>query len=161
VIGRSMRNINKASKNALRDFKISQEEANHNALVQAFHQIINGNPKVVKKGTRLSVTSVAKEASLSRGTVYLHKDILEKINNYKDNPRLSDYKRKKALEAKEAEKVEKSKLILTQLEVDKNKLAQENYRLTLELSGALDKISALSKEIINKKVVNIRGNNTI
>lgn len=148
--------VTKSSIIALQDYKHAQEEENHNALIQAFIRIQNNAPLVLKKGTKLSATSVAQEAKLSRGTLYKHKDILLKINAYKENPHSSEYRRRKALEAKEAEGVKKTKSLIDQLSIDKNKLAQENYKLTIEIADMRNKLTNLIKQNAKSNVKDIR-----
>lgn len=150
------RNITKASKNALREYKSSEEERNHNLLVKAFNRLVNNEPITLLKGTKLTVASVAKEAGLSRGTVYLHQDVFNKIAAYKANPSGSDFQRQKQIRATAIEKDESRKDLIEQLQIDKKKLAQENFRLSLDLRDANDRISELRKQRSAAKVVPIR-----
>ncbi len=154
-------NVNKKSKEALREFKQDQELRNHNSLVIAFNRLVNNEPINVKKGTRLTVVSVAKEAGVSRSTVYLHIDIIEKISAYKANPSGSDFKRNKSIRDAAVAKKEKIKGFVDQLKIDKHNLAQENFKLTLELKEANDRISELRKNRGVLKVVPISSTDTI
>jgi len=155
------RNLTKNSKDALREYKHSEEERNHNNLVKAFTRLVNNEPKIVKRGTKLTVTSVAKEAGLSRGAVYLHQEVLEKITAYKDNPSGSDFQRKKLIRESLVAKEEMRKSMIEQLQVEKHKLAQENFRLTMELQDSHDKLAELRKQRTSAKVVSIRQGDTI
>lgn len=141
------KSVTKQSINALKDFKATQEIETHNKLVEAINRLTNNKPIVVNKGTKLNVTDLAKEAGVSRGSVYKHKDIIERIHSIRDNPHKSDYQIKKAQEAKRIEAEKKNKSILDQLKIDKENLAQENYRLHFEL----DQVRV---ELDNEKVKN-------
>lgn len=144
------------STDAIRKFKKFEEERNHNNLINAFNRLINNDPEIVKKGTKLSVTAVAKEAGLSRGTLYLHKDVLNKVIAYKEGKTGSNFLRNKAIKEAEFAKEESRKYLIEQLQTDKHKLAQENFKLSLDLKEANEMISALRRQIASPKVVPIR-----
>lgn len=152
------KSVTKQSINALNDFKAAQELENHNKLVEAINRLSANQPKILKRGTKLNATNVALEAGVSRGTVYKHKDIIDKINTILENPHKSEYQIKKAQEAKRIEVEKRNKSILDQLTIDKANLAQENYRLNLELNEARTKLDNLIKEKNSRKVANIDAN---
>lgn len=159
------KSVTKQSIKALNGFKATQEIETHNKLVEAINRITNNNPIVVERGTKLNVTDVAKEARVSRGSVYNHKDIIERIHSIRENPHKSDYQIKKAQEAKRIEAEKKNKSILDQLKIDKENLAQENYRLHFELDQATEKIrdseskiEKLTKLANSRKISPIDGN---
>lgn len=61
-----------------------REIATHNALVEAYKRLERGEPTVVKKGTPITSSSVAREANVDRSVLYgKHRDILEKIQQTK------------------------------------------------------------------------------
>jgi hypothetical protein len=61
-----------------------REIATHNALVEAYNRLERGEPTVVKKGTLITPSSVAREAGVDRGVLYgKHRDILDKIQQTK------------------------------------------------------------------------------
>ncbi|HUI46108.1 MAG TPA: hypothetical protein VL122_09035 [Nitrospirota bacterium] len=72
--------------------------ATHNALVEAYNRLERGKPTVVKKGTLITPSSVAREADVDRNVLYRrHRDILLKIQQTmierKDGPGGRTHKR--------------------------------------------------------------------
>jgi len=154
------RGIHRNSTNALKNFKLAQEQEKHNELILALNRLINRQPLVVPKNSKLNVSNLALEAGVSRGSIYTHVEIFEKIKAYKENPNASDYQiAKKANELKNA----KEQLLneqLKKLQQDKFMLAQENLRINLELKDALETSSLLRKKLAFPKVVDFHKNTT-
>lgn len=148
----AIKKVTKQSIKALQEHKRLEEIENHNALVEAVNRLVNNKPKVVTKGTKLSVSTVAEEAGLSRGTVYRHQDIIKKLKSIKENPHKSDFQIKKAQEAKEAEKIKNLNSITDQLNYDKQKLAQELYKLGLENADLKSKVRNLERNLSKSRI---------
>jgi hypothetical protein len=77
--------IPEATQNALAAQKRQSVKETRQKLELALRRLANGNPTVVKKGTKISASSVAEEAGVDRVTLYrFHEPVLteiRKINN--------------------------------------------------------------------------------
>jgi len=137
-------------RNALADYKKKEEQQKHNDLVDALVRLKNGQGTIVKLGAleKIKATHVAKEAKVSRTLLYTtHKDIQKEIEKANKRRGTSRNEARKKQEQKEATKQE----IINSLNSDKQKLAQENYRLQLEVDDLHSTVKNLKEEIIELK----------
>lgn len=113
-------------------------------LEDALKRLIEDTPLVVKPGTKISPTSVAKEAGIDRVTLYRYHDpILRLIKINKNNVNKSsnsEAARKNTLIVKLRQLAEKA-----QEEV--SLLAKINYRLTAEKEEVLDLLNSRDRII--------------
>lgn len=124
-------------------------------LELAVRRLAHGNPRVVPKGTKLSASSVAKEAGVDRATLYrFHEPILSEIrrlNNSAPKAKLRSSRTKN----REAEmRLKEYRSLVEQAQSEVAALARINYRLQAridELESDLrmrdDRIGALQREV--------------
>ena len=113
--------------------KLSGDPATRKRINLAITAISKGRPKVVSKSRKLTVSSVAEEAGVTRASIYKdYRDLLAKIEGKVDKNirRQRDEKTSEIKELKEKNKALREELML---EREKNrKLASLNARLTYE-----------------------------
>jgi hypothetical protein len=127
---------------ALNDNATLREQEAHNDLVNALNRIVNGKTINIKVKPMEKITPVmlSKEANRSRSIIYdKHRYMLRKIDQA-NNKRGPTKRSKRLLDESKEQKKQK---IINQLNEDKKKLAQENYRLQLELQSYKEKINRL------------------
>ena len=74
-----------ATQEALAAQKRQSVQETRQKLELAVRRLVNGNPRVVKKGTKVTAASVAKEASVDRVTLYrFHEPVLVEIRKIND-----------------------------------------------------------------------------
>jgi len=151
--------VHRASKQALRDNAEKREQQTHNDLVAALNRLKNNEPINIKKGTKITLTSVADEADVSRSSLYNHKDILERVKICIKKKSISPAQARRMTKKNAIKKEENTKKIIQQLNEDKSKLAQENYKLSLgkdELNNLLEsrnkEIAELNRRLGSKKL---------
>lgn len=155
------KNVHRASKQALRESADKREQQTHNELVQAFNRLANGEPINVKKGTKVTAKSVAEEAGVSRTSLYNHPDILEQVKRYIEKKSISPAQARRLTKEEAERKEQETKELIQQLNTDKSKLAQENYKLSLEneelrrLNEAKDKENAELKRKLGAQKMTI------
>jgi len=143
--------VHRASKQALRDNAEKREQQTHNELVSALNRLVNNEPINVKKGTKMTLTSVATEAGVSRSSLYNHPDILEQVKICIKKKSISPAQARRMTKEETIKKEENTKKIIQQLNEDKSKLAQENYKLSLEKDELNNLLESRNKEIAELK----------
>ncbi len=143
--------VHRASKQALRDNAEKREQQKHNDLVAGLNRLKNNEPINIKKGTKMTLQLVADEADVSRSTLYNHEDMLEQAKNYIKNKSISPAQARRMIKENAIKKEENTKKIIQQLNEDKSKLAQENYKLSLEKDELNSLLESRNKEIAELK----------
>ncbi len=117
-------------------------------LELALRRIVNGNPRVVPKGSRPSASAVAKEAGLDRVTLYrFHAPILDEIRKLNDaTPRAQLRKRQSDL-AQAASKLAEYRKLVEDAQGEVTALARENYRLQARVTEVESMLSVRDKTI--------------
>ena len=122
---------NKKSVNALKEFKIEQEQKKHNDIVKALVRIKNGSTRHIKLKAfgKVSVNALAEEAGVSRASLYgNHKPLLDKLHKINEKRSMGVNAKRKLNESKKnAERETIKELVRT-----RDLLAQENYRIHSE-----------------------------
>ncbi len=107
----------------------------------AVRRIVNGNPKVVPKGTKLSAASVSKEAGVDRVTLYrFHEPVLTEIRQINDTTPKALLKENRSELHKTNTQLRESRKLVEEAQEKVAALARENYRLDAriaELEGLL------------------------
>lgn len=145
------RKVARASVDALVKKKQSEKEANRNALIEAMHRLRDRKPINVPKGAKLNKSNVVREAGVSRPTLYKHADILGELEKLMEKPSRSPAAARRLAKAEQERREEQRKAIIDQLLVDKQKLAQENYRLAREYQEMTELLEARDREISELK----------
>lgn len=162
--------ISKIAQKALAAQKSESVKETRQKLELALHRLVNGNPKVVKKGTKISAASVSKEAGIDRTTLYrFHEPVIVEIRKINDTEPKVLLKESRSEVAQAATKMKEYRQLVEEAQEDVAALARINYRLDArisELEGLIkmkDGIIASLKEQINErdskpKTVTFRGN---
>jgi hypothetical protein len=124
-------------------------------LELALRRIVNGNPKVVKKGTKLSAVSVAQEAGVDRVTLYrYHEPVLVEIRKINDSAPKAKLKESRSDLAQTEAKLKEYRKLVEAAQEEVAALARINYGLDArnkELEGLLrirdEVIAQLQKQV--------------
>lgn len=120
-------------------------------LWEAIKRIETNTPIRVKgRSMLLTPSAVAREAEISRGTVYDHSKVIDYIKQKKIEWKSQPGGRKVTLIRDVQDKVSELVQIKKQLLIDKDNLARENYRLQFEndeLKGRLQRSQKELKEL--------------
>ena len=109
-----------------------QDRTNKN-LKLALTRIVNGRPKVVDKGRKLSISSVAQEAGVSPTTIHrYHPDVVEEINSKSVNSDRQKAEKKNVQLKKERERTSELRNDVGELQAQVQKLTSINARLSAE-----------------------------
>jgi len=96
----------------------------------AVRRIVNGNPRVVEKGTKLSVSSVAKEAGVDRTTLYrFHEPILTEIRQLNDTTPKALLEENRSELSKTNARLGEYRKLVEEAQEKVAALARANYRL--------------------------------
>lgn len=129
---------------ALKQGKADEEEQIHNQIVEALARIQHNKTEVIglKPARKVTVVDLAKEAGVSRGSLYgNHRELLKRLDKINEKRGRTPSVVRKEKEEKQARDAE----LLTQLTDDKKKLARENYGLqqrVTELEGMVEALRA-------------------
>ena len=104
-------------------------------LELALRRLVNGNPRVVKKDTKISVASVAKEAGVDRVTLYrFHEPVLSEIRKINDTAPKAMLKESRSELVQSTVKLKEYRRLVEQSQEDVAALARINYRLDARIS---------------------------
>ena len=132
----------------------SLRETRHK-LELAVRRLVHGNPRVVPKGTKLSASSVAKEACVDRVTLYrFHEPILNEIRRRNDSAPKAQLRSSRAQNRETEMRLKEYRALVEQAQSEVAALARINYRLQarideLESNQRVrdERIAALQREI--------------
>jgi hypothetical protein len=104
-------------------------------LELALRRLANGNPKVVKKGTKITVASVSKEAGINRVTLYrFHEPVLTEIRKTNDTAPKAKLKESRSELAQTNAKLKEYRQLAEDAQAEVAALARVNYRLDARIS---------------------------
>jgi len=136
--------------------KTVAKEKTFQELLGAIARIQEGTSQLLPPGTRLTVSTLAKEAGINRATIYkYHPDIIARIellNKFDSKQQLKE-KRSELSKARDSAKVYRK--LLGQAQKDKEHLVRINYQLTHQLEelerrlGQRDEVIAALKRQLN------------
>ena len=119
---------------AFRAHKIRMMEKTHGELQSAILRIVNGRPRRVPKGSRLTVNNVAKEAGVDRSTIYkYHAAVLSDIHTRNNATPKAVLKEKRGELSRAQDRVKDYRRLTAEAQADKEKLLQVNYRLNRQI----------------------------
>lgn len=104
-------------------------------LELALRRLVNGNPGVVKKETKVSAAAVAKEAGVDRVTLYrFHRPVLDEIQKINDSGPKSQLKETRSELAGTAAKLKEYRKLVEEAQAEVSALARINYRLDARIA---------------------------
>ena len=119
------------------------------SIKKAMLRIIKGTPKVIEKGRKISIMTVAKEAGISRASIHNnYPDLAEKIRalNGKEVRAKTHQKHQKLKEEKNKNQILRSEI--QKLKMELAKLASLNASLLVENSNLRAVQFSFGKEVI-------------
>ena len=111
-------------------------------LELAVRRLVHGNPPVVKKGTKLSASTVAAEAGVDRATLYrFHEPILTEIRRINDSAPKAMLKEHRSQLVGAQAKLKDYRKLIEEAQAEVELLARINYRL----QARIDELETLLK----------------
>ena len=144
---------------AFRAHKLRMMEKTHGELQSAILRIVNGRPRRVPKGSKLTANNVAKEAGVDRSTIYkFHSSILSEIQTRNNATPKAVLKEKRTELARARHRVKEYRQMTEEAQADKEKLLQVNYRLNQRIKD-LEKLLVQRDTVIKElqKDLNIKS----
>jgi hypothetical protein len=124
-----------ATQEALAAQKRQSVKETRQKLELAVRRLVNGNPRVVKKGTKVTAASVAKEASVDRVTLYrFHEPVLVEIRKINDTAPKALLKESRSELAQSAAKQKEYRRLVEEAQEEVAALARINYRLDARIA---------------------------
>ena len=104
-------------------------------LELAVRRLVKGNPRVVKKGTRITAASVSKEAGVDRVTLYrFHEPVLVEIRKINDTAPKALLKESRSELTQSAAKQKEYRRLVEEAQEEVAALARINYRLDARIA---------------------------
>ncbi len=127
--------ISEATQEALAAQKRGSVKETREKLELALRRLANGNPQVVKKGTKISAASVSKEAGVDRVTLYrFHEPVLVEIRKINDTAPKALLKESRSEVVQAATKMKEYRQLVEEAQEEVAALARINYRLDARIS---------------------------
>jgi len=127
--------ISEATQEALAAQKRGSVKDTREKLELALRRLANGNPQVVKKGTKISAASVSKEAGVDRVTLYrFHEPVLVEIRKINDTAPKALLKESRSEVIQAATKMKEYRKLVEEAQEEVAALARINYRLDARIS---------------------------
>lgn len=127
--------IPEATQEALAAQKRHSVKDTREKLELAVRRLVNGNPRIVKKGTRITAASVAKEAGVDRVTLYrFHEPVLVEIRKINDTAPKALLKESRSELAQSAAKQKEYRRLVEEAQEEVAALARINYRLDARIA---------------------------
>ena len=99
-------------------------------LELAVRRLVNGNPRQVPKGTKLTAASVCKEAGVDRATLYrFHEPVLTEIRRINDTTPRAQLKESRSELAATETKLKEYRALVEEAQAEVAALARVKYRL--------------------------------
>lgn len=151
--------ISEATQEALVAQKRQSVKDTRHKLELAVRRLVNGNPRVVKKGTKVSAASVAKEAGIDRVTLYrFHEPVLVEIRKINDSTPKAQLKESRSELSTTNSKLKEYRRLVEEAQEEVAALARINYRLDARIAE-LEALIRIRDERITEfqKQLNERG----
>ncbi len=127
--------VAEATQEALAAQKRQSVKDTREKLELAVRRLVNGNPRVVKKGTKITAASVAKEAGVDRVTLYrFHEPVLVEIRKINDTAPKALLKESRSELAQSAAKQKEYRRLVEEAQEEVAALARINYRLDARIA---------------------------
>ena len=122
--------LSEATQEALMAQKRQSVKDTRHKLELAVRRLVNGNPHVVKRGTKVSAASVAKEAGIDRVTLYrFHEPVLVEIRKINDSTPKAQLKESRSELSATNSKLKEYRRLVEEAQEEVAALARINYRL--------------------------------
>jgi hypothetical protein len=130
-----MSTISEATQEALAAQKRQSVKGTRQKLELALRRLVNGNPKVVKKGTKITASSVAEEAGVDRVTLYrFHEPLLTEIRKINDTAPKAQLQESRSELAQTNIQMKEYRRLVEEAQEDVKAAARINYRLDARIS---------------------------
>lgn len=151
--------IPEATQEALAAQKRQSVKETRQKLELAMRRLANGNPRVVKKGTKTSASSVAQEAGVDRVTLYrFHESVLTEIRKINDTAPKAQLKESRSELAQTNTKLKEYRRLVEEAQGEVAALARINYRLDARISELEGLIRVRDERIVEfQKQLNERN----
>jgi hypothetical protein len=124
------------------------QEATREALELAFARVRLGNTKMVPKGTRVSATSVAKEAGVDRVTLYrFHQPVLLEIRKFLGKTPNQKLQASREALSKADDGMRELRRLAEDAQEAEGKLARINHRLAAQVAALEEQLAIRDKKI--------------
>jgi DNA-binding XRE family transcriptional regulator len=155
--------MHETTRKALAAQKLQSGRETRKKLELAVRRLLDDNPIVVRKGTKLSAASVAREAGVDRATLYrFHEPVLVEIRKINDSFPKALLKEKRSDLTKAADKVREYRRMAEEAQKEVELLAGVNYRLDAQVKELKDLIRVRDEVISGlQKQLNERGSKLI
>lgn len=145
-----MTTMPEATQEGLAPYKRQSVKDTRQKLELALRRLVNGNPRVVKKGTRLSASSVAEEAGVDRVTLYrYHEPVLTEIRRINEATPKAQLKESRSELAQTEAKLKEYRRLVEDAQAEVVALARINHRLQAHQSE-LEALLRVRDERINE-----------
>ena len=119
-------------------------------LELAVRRLVNGNPRQVPKGTKLTAASVCKEAGVDRATLYrYHEPVLTEIRRINDTTPRAQLKESRSELAATETKLKEYRALVEEAQAEVAALARVNYRLDAR-NKELEDLLRIRDEVISQ-----------
>lgn len=119
-------------------------------LELAVRRLVNGNPRQVPKGTKLTAASVCKEAGVDRATLYrFHEPVLTEIRRINDTTPRAQLKESRSELAATETKLKEYRALVEEAQAEVAALARVNYRLDAR-NKELEELLRIRDEVISQ-----------
>lgn len=154
-----MNRISKPTQQALAAQKQRSVKETRQKLELALRRLANGNPRVVKKGTKISAAAVAEEAGVDRVTLYrFHEPVLTEIRKINDTEPKAKLKESRSELAQTNARLKEYRQLVEEAQEEVAALARINYRLDARIAELEGLIRVRDERIADlQKQVNERG----
>jgi hypothetical protein len=140
--------IHEATQEALAAQKRQSVKETREKLELAVRRLVNGNPRIVKKGTKITAASVAKEAGVDRVTLYrFHEPVLVEIRKINDTAPKALLKESRSELAQSEAKQKEYRRLVEEAQEEVAVLARINYRLDARIAE-LEELIRVRDEVI-------------
>jgi chromosome segregation ATPase len=127
--------IHEVTQEALAAQKRASVKETREKLELALRRLANGNPRVVKKGTKITAASVASEAGVERSTLYrFHAPVLDEIRKINDTAPKALLKESRTELAQSEAKLKEYRHLVEEAQEEVAALARINYRLDARIT---------------------------
>jgi hypothetical protein len=151
--------IPEATQKALVAQKQKLVKETRHKLQLALRRLVNGNPKVVKRGTKITASSVAEEAGVDGVTLYrFHEPVLTEIRKINDTAPKAQLKENRYELALTKVKLKEYRQLVEEAQEEVAALARINYRMDARISELEELIRVRDERIADlQKQLNERN----
>ena len=145
-----MTTVPEASMEALAAHGRESVKETRQELELAVRRLVNGNPRQVPKGTKLTAASVCKEAGVDRATLYrFHEPVLTEIRRINDTTPRAQLKESRSELAATETKLKEYRALVEEAQAEVAALARVNYRLDAR-NKELEDLLRIRDEVISQ-----------